>query len=426
MVAVLRAVKPLVAPPPKPARLSTVSDSSTPKLKRSLGLSMLAWYGIGTIVGGGFYALVGKVVGEAGLFAPISYVIAAVIATLTALSYAELSSRYPVSEGAARYVGEGLGQRWLSTVTGWLVVATGVVSAATLARAFSGFSLAFTVIPESWIILAVVIGLTVVAAAGIAEAAVLVGLITALEVGGLIWILAVSGDALTGLSSRLPEFVPPASAAAWSGILSGSFLCFYSFIGFEDMVTLAEEVRRPERNLPRGIFLALGATTLLYVLVTFAVVLNVPLNELVASAAPLSLAMEQPSHRAVLTVIAMLAGVNGAMVQIVMASRVMYGMAGRGQGPRRFARVHPKTHTPLEATLACAVVVLVLALWLPLTQLAETTSTALLAVFALVNLSLWRIKGREETPEHALDIPRFVPLLGFAACTAFLVYRTFS
>lgn len=400
-----------------------MTQLAAPKLKRSLGLTMLACYGVGTLVGGGFYALVGKVAGEAGLLAPISFLLSAGLAALSALSYAELSSRYPVSSGAAYYVGEGFGRRWLSTVTGWLVVATGVVSAATLARAFAGFSLAFTSVSETWIILTVVVALTVVAAAGMAEAAAVVAVITAIEVGGLIWILTVSGDALTGLATRLPELVPPLSAAAWSGILSGAYLCFYSFIGFEDLVTLAEEVRRPERNLPRGIILALGITTLLYVLVTLAVILTVPLGELATSEAPLSLVMEQESHRAMLTIIAMLAGVNGAMVQIVMASRVMYGMASRGQGPRLFARIHPKTRTPLAATGVCAVVILVLALWLPLTQLAETTSTALLAVFALVNLSLWRIKGRESTPQSALNIPRVVPLAGCLACLTFLLYR---
>lgn len=408
---------------PKPARLSTVSEPDTPKLKRSLGLTMLAWYGVGTIVGGGFYALVGKVAGEAGLLAPISYLLAAGIAALSAFSYAELSARYPVSSGESFYVGKGFNQRWLSTATGWLVVATGVVSAATLARAFSGFSQSFHSVSEGWIIFATVVGLALVAAAGITEAAALVGIITALEVGGLVWILAVSGDAFADLTTRLPELIPPLTTAAWSGILSGAYLCLYSFVGFEDMVNLAEEVRRPERNLPRAIFLALGITTLLYVLVTLAVVLTVPISELVASDAPLSLVMEQQSHRAALTIVAMLAGINGAMVQIVMASRIIYGMAGRGQSPRLFARVHPKTHTPLEATFACALVVLVLALWLPLTQLAETTSTALLAVFALVNLSLWRIKGRDATPIGTFSIPRVVPLLGCVACLAFLLYK---
>lgn len=408
------------------ARLSTVSQPAASNLKRGLGLTVLTWYGVGTIVGGGFYALVGKVAGEAGLLTPISYLLAAGIAALSALSYAELSSRYPVSAGESYYVGQGFKLRWLATITGWLVVATGVVSAATLVRAFAGFSLSFVSVSANWIILATVVALALVAAAGITQAAAFVGVITAVEVGGLVWILAVSGDAFSSLTSRLPELVPPLSVAAWSGILSGAYLCFYSFVGFEDMVNLAEEVRSPERNLPRAIFLALGITTLLYVLVTLAVILSVPLGELAASDAPLSLVMAQQSHRAALTIIAMLAGINGAIVQIVMASRIMYGMADRGQSPRLFARVHPKTHTPLEATFACAAVVLALGLWLPLTRLAETTSTALLAVFALVNLALWRIKGRESTPQGTLIIPRAIPMAGCFACLTFLLYRALA
>lgn len=392
-------------------------------LDRKLGLAVLTWYGVGTIVGGGFYALVGKVAGEAGLLAPVSFVLAAAVAALSAFSFGELSSRYPFSAGESYYVREGFGLRWLSTLTGWLVVATGVVSAATLARAFGGFARELFSVSEAWVIVAVVAGLALVAAVGIGESAAVVAVITAIEVGGLLWVLAASGEALTEVPQRTAALVPSLSLADFSSIVSGAYLCFYSFVGFEDMVNLAEEVRRPKRNLPRAILMALGISTLLYVLVTLVAVLRVPPDELAASDAPLSLLLGRESYRSAMTVIAMLAGVNGALVQIVMAARIVYGMARRGQGPSLFGEVHPRTRTPLAATFSGSTLVLILALWFPLTGLAQATSTVLLAVFALVNLALWRIKGRESAPTDAVCYPRAIPLAGFAVCTAFLAFR---
>lgn len=392
-------------------------------LERKLSLTVLTWYGVGTIVGGGFYALIGDVAGHAGLLAPVSFLVASAIAALSAFSFAELSARYPFSGGEAYYVREGFRRQWLSTLTGWLVVATGVVSAATLARAVAGFTHELFSVPETWGIVAVVAGLALVAAIGIGESAALVSAITAIEVGGLLWILAASGETLAELPRRTAALAPSLSLSSLPGILSGAYLCFYSFVGFEDMVNLAEETRRPERNLPRAILLALGISTLLYVLVTLVAVLQVPLDELAASDTPLSLLLDRESHRNAMTGIATLAGINGALVQIVMASRIVYGMARRGQTPRLFGRIHPRTRTPLEATFGGSLLVLILALWFPLTGLAQATSTALLAVFALVNLALWRIKGREPVPEDAVRYPRVIPLAGFAACTAFLAFR---
>jgi len=394
-----------------------------PQLKRSLGLLTVTWYGVGTIVGGGFYALAGKVAGEAGYAAPFSYLLAAAIAGLSAVSFAELSSRHPYSAGESRYVQEGFGRASWSAAVGWMVIATGVVSAATLARAFAGFSQTFVDFSEPAIIVVAVLALGLIAGIGIGESAAAVGLITAAEVGGLLWILAAQGDALAEVPARAGELVPAFTTQAWSGVFAGAYLCFYSFIGFEDMVNVAEEVRRPRRNLPRAIFLSLGITTLLYLLVVTVAVLQAPLDELAAAEAPLSLLLEGEGRRDALTVIAMFAGLNGALVQVVMATRVAYGMAQGGWGPSVFGRVHPKTRTPLEATAAATAVILVLALWFPLTALAEVTSTILLAVFALVNLALLRIKRRGDPAPEAVRFPIGWPAAGFLACVAFLAYR---
>ena len=386
---------------------------------------MLTFYGLGTIVGGGFYALTGEVAAEAAMLTPWAFLASAGIALFSAFSFAELSARYPYSAGEARYVQEAFGRKWLAATIGWLVIATGVVSAATLANAFAGFLQRFIDAPDWAIICPMVIGLGLVTAWGINESAILALLVTLVEIGGLVFIVVVAGHHLPNVRARWSEMVPSFSTDQWSGILMGAYLAFYSFIGFEDMVNVAEEVKRPKRNLPIAILLSVIISGLLYFVVSLVSVLAVPLEELSASKSPLALALgDWQGAAAAITVIGMLAGLNGGLVQMVMSSRVVYGLAGKGHAPALFANVNAATRTPLEATLAVTVVVLVLALWFPITALAKATSTILLVVFALVNLSLWRIKRREpEAPEEVPNYPIWLPIIGCGVCTAFLIFH---
>ena len=403
--------------------------SEEPSLKRSLGLRMLTLYGLGTIVGGGFYALVGQVAAEAGMHTPLAFLVSALIALLSAFSFAELSARFPYSAGEAHYILEAFQRPWLSTLVGWLVIATGVVSAATLANAFAGFLQRLIVVPETLIICVMVVGLGLVAAWGVGESVLVAVIITVIEVGGLIWIVFAAGDALWALAdqSQWHPLVPRASFADWSGIFLGAYLAFYSFVGFEDMVNMAEEVKQPQRNLPLAILISLGLTTLLYCCVSLVTVLAVPLDRLVQSTSPLSLTIDDERGAAAIVFVGMLAGVNGALVQIVMASRVAYGLAKKGQALAVWSRVHPVTRTPLQATLAATGCVLILALWFPLVTLAKATSTILLVVYGLVHLSLWTIKRREPRPGYdGPCYPRWLPMLGFNVSVAFLVFHTVS
>jgi amino acid transporter len=394
-------------------------------LKRSLGLPMITFYGLGTIVGGGFYALVGKVSAEAGMFTPIAFVVASLIAMFSAFSYAELSSRYPYSAGEAHYVLVAFRKLWPSAIVGWAVIATGVVSAATLADAFAGFVRSLVDVPQWLVVCLMVIGLGLVAAWGISQSAMLALIITVIELGGLIVVALAASDKLPTIADRWRELTPAFSFEAWSGICLGGYLAFYSFVGFEDMVNVAEEVKRPQRNLPIAILTSLGLTTVLYFCVTLSIVLAVDQKELIASDSPLSLVFTKGSRAAtIITVVGMLSGVNGALVQIVMASRVAYGMAQRRQAPRVFASVNSRTQTPLVATITTTVVVLVLALWLPIVALAKTTSTILLLVYAAVNLSLVLIKRNPKTRHHeGPTYPIAMPIFGFITCVGFLIFH---
>ena len=397
-------------------------------LKRSLGLPMITFYGLGTIVGGGFYALVGKVSAEAGMYTPIAFLVASVIAMFSAFSYAELSARYPYSAGEAHYVMVAFRRIWPSALVGWAVILTGVVSAATLADAFAGFVRTLIEAPHWLVICLMVLALSLVAIWGIGESAVMALVITVVELGGLLVIVIVAGDRLGTIPQRWAELTPGFSFHAWSGILVGGYLAFYSFVGFEDMVNVAEEVKDPVRNLPIAILASLGVTTLLYVLVTLVAILAIDQRELAVSDSPLSLVFERGSRAAaIITGIGMLSGLNGALVQIVMASRVAYGMARRHVAPSVFAKIHPRTRTPIAATYAVAAVVLVLALGLPIVVLAKVTSTILLVVYSLVNLSLVVVKSRDrERPAAGPSYPIWLPITGVVTCVGFVSFHLIS
>jgi APA family basic amino acid/polyamine antiporter len=400
-----------------------VSDPA--ELKRSLSLPLLTFYGLGTIIGAGIYVLVAKVAGHAGLYAPLAFLLAAALAAFTGLSYAELSARFPKSAGEAVYVQQGLGRQSLSMLVGLLIVTTGVVSAATVANGFVGYLHVFVPIPDALAITLLALALGTLAVWGIEESVMAATLITLVEIGGLLFIVVVGGQSLATLPARLPELVPPADARVWQGILLGAFLAFYAFIGFEDMVNVAEEVRDPTRVLPRAILLALGGSTVLYLLVALVAVLALPPVELAASSAPLADIYLRTTGKppTVISLISMFAIVNGALIQIVMASRVLYGMSRERWLPAWLGRVHPRTRTPLWATVLVTLVILALALWLPLETLARATSLVILVVFALVNLALLRIKRRDPHPAGIGTYPAWVPLAGAVSSGGFALYQ---
>ena len=398
------------------------------ELKRGLSLWLLVFYGLGNILGAGIYVLVGKVAGSAGLFAPVAFLVASLVAAFTALSYAELVARYPLSAGEAVYVQEGLGLRALSVLVGLLIVLMGAVSAATIARGFVGYLDVLIEVPDAVAITLLVLVLAATAVWGIVESVRIAALVTLVELLGLGLVLAVAGDSLFTVPGRLPELVPPPDPVIWQGIMFGAFLAFYAFIGFEDMVNVAEEVRNPVRNVPLAILLALGITTLLYAAVSLTAVLTVAPAQLAASDAPLATVYQQATGNkpVVLSIISLFAVVNGALIQIIMGSRILYGMSREGWLPARFGRVWRRTQTPVAATVATAATVLVLALWLPLVTLAKSTNFLVLVVFSLVNLSLLRIKWRDPRPTGLRVMPHWVPAGGIVASLGLLLFQVIA
>jgi APA family basic amino acid/polyamine antiporter len=395
-----------------------------PQLKRSISLPLLTFYGLGTILGAGIYVLIGEVVAVAGIRAPIAFGVASLLAVFTAFSYAELSARFPRSAGEAVYIMEAFHRRRLSLLMGLLVILIGLVSSATIVNGFVGYFRVFFELPP-WLIIVVLVGLLgLLAAWGISESVWAATLVTLLEIGGLVYIIWVAGDSLASLPQRWPEFVTDGDSGLWIGILAGAFIAFYAFIGFEDMVNVAEEVKDPSRNLPTAIVLALVISSLLYMLVVLVSVLSVPVSELAGSQAPLAKVYHYITGEAptAITLISLVAVVNGALIQIIMASRVLYGLSWQGWLPPLFSRIHPRRQTPVYATALVTVLALALALWFPLLTLAKATSLVTLLVFALVNLSLWRVKRFDRRPAGIRVVPRWVPALGFIISLVFAGY----
>jgi len=396
-----------------------------PSLKRSLSLPLVTFYGLGNILGAGIYVLIGKVVAHAGVFAPVSFMVAFLLACLTAFSYAELVARFPLSAGEAVYVQEGIGHAAVAALVGLLIVFAGIVSAATMLRGFAGYLQVFAPVPEALVTVVLVLLLGGLAAWGISQSVAVAALITVIEIAGLLLIVGVAAPAMPLVLPEAADFSPLIEPGVWQGILVGGFLAFYAFIGFEDMVNVAEEVRQPRRNLPRAILGALAVAALLYFMVALVAVRSVPGEALAESEAPLAFVYQSVTGRepVIITIISMFAVINGALIQIIMASRVCYGMGCKGWLPQLFARVHDVTRTPLIATLTVALLVLAMALWLPLESLAKATSYSLLLVFSLINLSLWRLQGRGVQPAGIIRVPRWVPACGGAASAAFLLVQ---
>ncbi len=397
----------------------------TATLKRVFNLPLLTFYGLGTIIGAGIYVLIGEVAGSAGMATPFAFLLASVLAAFSALSYAELSARFPISAGEAIYVQQAFGRRALSRLIGLLIVAIGIVSSATLVRGFVGYFQLFVPMADGVIIILLMLMLTALAIKGISESAWVAAATTTVELTGLLTILLVAGANLADLPSRLPEMVPGWSGGAVLGVVAGAFVAFYAFVGFEDIVNVAEEVKRPTHTLPWAVFLSLIITTVLYLLVSTVAVLTVSAGQLAASDAPLALVYEEATggNPLFITAIGLAAVINGTLIQIIMASRVLYGMARQGWIPGVLGEVHPATRTPVKTTLLLCGVILGAALWLPLLTLAELTSLITLVVFAMVNLSLWRVKGREPVVAGVPLVPRWIPLCGFFFSSGFILFQ---
>ena len=376
----------------------TRGGHARPQLARRLTLPLLVLYGLGVTVGAGIYVLIGEIGYKAGVFSPYAFLLAALLIAPTTYSFAKLVTRFPVSAGEARYVEEGYRQKWLAIVIGLLVASAGIVSSATISVGSIGYVQEFVSISGPVLVTLIILIFTGLAILGIHASAMTAAVLTLIEVGGLV--LIIGGGFLSdapaiweGLRAPFETFELQAI-----GLISASaVLAFYAFIGFEDMVNVAEEVIEPEKIFPPAIAITLLVTMVLYFLVSTISISLVSQQELGTAGAPISLIAERTGLISpdLLSGIGVLAALNGILIQIIMASRVLYGLSRQAEMPQFLSYVNPKTHTPVTATVIVAAITLVLALLFPLARLAETTSQITFVVFTLVNGALIAITLRE-------------------------------
>lgn len=390
-------------------------------LRRVLSLPWLVFYGVGVTIGAGIFALIAEIVTISGDHAPLAFLVAGVVAALTGFSYAVLASAYPRAAGEAIFVKLGIGDL-AGRIVGYGVVAVAIASSAVIGLAFARYVESFSGVPEPLSFLAVLAALTAVAAAGVRESVGFAALITVLEVGTLL-LVVVAGLPMAAQSPRLAEVVSlPPDWTAWSAVFAGGFVAFFAFIGFEDIENMAEETRDAHRVVPLAIMLTLVISVAIYGLVAVVAAAWPNREALAASRAPLAELFHGITGwpGTPIAVMAAIAMVNGILVQIVMASRVIYGMAREAMVPDALGHLHPTRQTPIRAILLIAAATGLLGLFVPLLQLAELTSLVMLLVFAAVNLSLYLIGRRPGAPPR-LGRWRFWGLLGAGVSAALIV-----
>ncbi|MFH0955547.1 MAG: amino acid permease [Candidatus Micrarchaeota archaeon] len=363
--------------------------SQKPRLKRELGLWSTTLIGVGIILGAGIYALIGEGVAIAGVNIWISFVIGAIVAAITGLSYAELSSMLPKAGAEFDYVKTAFSER-LGFLAGWMVICAGIISIATVALGFGGYFERLTGISAFF----AAIGLTVLSALivlrGIRESANIGTFFTIVETAGLLIIIFL-GFPLIGSIPLYDAAIPAAN------VLGAAALIFFAFIGFEDIVRLSEETKNPTKTIPKALILAIIISSVLYVLVAIAAISIVNPNQLAVSSAPLADVASTalgPAGFWVLSLIALFATGNTVLLFLLVVSRIVYGMARDNNLPEPLAGINPKTHSPALAIIVCALISLLFLFVGDISFVANATAFLLFAAFVLVNASVIQLRQK--------------------------------
>jgi APA family basic amino acid/polyamine antiporter len=351
----------------------------TTSLRRVLGLVEVTAGGVGIIIGAGIYVLLGAATAEAGPLVWVAFLGAAMLSALTGLSYAELSSMFPSAAGEYEYTRHAMPE-WLAFVVGWTMIVGLIVAAATVSIGFARYVGYFIDIDVRIAAVTLLVAVSIVAMAGIKQSARLTVVLSAVQVGGLVFVAAIG----------LPHVgdVDLFSGPRLGGVLAAAALVFFAFIGFDEVITLAEETRDPTRTVPRALLLGLGLSTALYVIVAIAAVSVLGAEVLAASPRPLADVMAHvlgDRGATVVAAIAVLTTTNTTLLALTAASRVMYGMANAGAMPEPFSVVHPSRRTPVRAIIAVTSIAAVFAGFGRFATIAAVTDFAVYVVFLAVN-----------------------------------------
>jgi APA family basic amino acid/polyamine antiporter len=365
------------------------------QLKRTLGLFEVTLSGIGVILGAGIYALIAEAAGLAGNAVWVSFALSAFLALLTGLAYAELSSMFPRASAEYEYTSQAFGCT-PAFIIGWLIIFSGVIGAATVSLGFAGYFRAVTgapTLPSALLLIAVLSSLLFF---GIEKSAHAAMIFTTIDALGLIFII------ILGLPYLGSVNILETSPLGLSGIFQASALIFFAFMGFEEMAKLSEEAKDPERNIPRALILAISACIVLYMMVALSAVSILGWERLSRSSAPIAdIAFAALGGNAQLTisVMALFATANTALIMLLAASRIIYGMARSGSLPAILAVVHPQTQTPWAATLLSMLIAMAFVLPEDIALAANVSNFTIFVTFMVVNAALIALRcSRPELP----------------------------
>ncbi|HOX35671.1 MAG TPA: APC family permease [Methanoregulaceae archaeon] len=397
------------------------AESPKASLRRELNLFDVTVSGIGIILGAGVYVLIGQAAGLCGNAVWLAFAVSALMALVTGLSYAELSSMFPRAGAEYDYVRNAFDAR-LAFVTGWLVFLSGVLAAATVALGFGGYFNVLTGVPVFASALVLLVLLTALLAYGIRETVRVAVVATLIEAAGLVIIIAIGLPHLGSVNYlELPQGIP--------GLFAAAALIFFAYQGFESMVKFSEETKVPESTIPRALLLALTISTVLYILVALAAVSVLSWEQLAVSGAPFAdivAATLGPEWAALIAVIALFATANTVLMSMYASIRLLFGMAVSSSLSAGLAYVHPGRRTPIAATVACGILTVALIFLGDIAFIANVTNFTLFVTFIMINAAVIALRYHSPGADRAFRVPGslgrlpVLPVVGILLCVLLL------
>ncbi len=404
------------------------------ELKRCLSLTEIVVYGVGLILGAGIYVLIGAAAGIAGNMLWLSFLLSAIVASFTALSYAELSAMFPQAGAEYIYAREAFGWNAIAWMFGFIAIIIGFTAASAVAVGFGRYLSYFIPLDQTLFAVGIIIAMSLINFWGIKESARFNALATSIEVGGLLTVILVGGYFIVNGEIVLANLfeLPPAGQdeVFWLPIVSAGALIFFAYMGFEDIANIAEEAENPAHTLPRAFIYALLVSTLIYILVAVVAVSVVPYTDLAASDQPLSVVMSSLIGGAapgLIAVIALFATANTILITLIVCARMMYGMAKSGSLPTFFGQVHAGRHTPYLAVLVTGLFSIIFLFFEKIEVLASITDVGIFILFFVVNLSHIILRYRRADLTRPWSTPfnvgkiSLIPVFGVLSCAAMLL-----
>jgi len=387
------------------------------ELKQNLGLFHLTMYGVGLILGAGIYVLIGEAIGFAGNSVWISFLLGTIVAVFAGLSYAELTALFPKAAAEYTFVKNAFKNNFIAFIIGWLTAITSIIMAATVALGFGGYFAKFVDLPIIVSAILLISALSVVNFIGIRQSAWINTIFALITIGGLVLIIFLGATATP--TEPIDYFDAPSGI---TGIVLAFVLIFFAFIGFEDMANVAEEVKKPRKNLPRAIILSIVITGIIYILVSLFSVRILDWQTITNSAAPLADVAESAlgiRGGIIISVIALFATASTVLITLVAGARIFYGMAKSGSLPSPLGIIHSKTKTPWIAVIVIFIISIGFSFIGDIVIVANIAVFAVVITFALVNLSVIILRYVEPEMKRPFKVPinvgkfPILPLLGF-------------